>query len=233
MFYIAERPSPNQRLQLVHDVHHQFELSAHHGRASAEGPFYDEHDNINSAPVLVIDEELARSLFPGEEAMGAYRDTFPRPRTAAARIVRYRGACRPVGPGPGFTAKIRSEFYMPFLQVPESFTDAERNDLPRAAPLKPDAAAKAVADTLRAIDSDMPVYNIRTMNEIIGASSHASASPHCCSNLLPPPRCCWAPSGPTECCVPGEPAHPRNGRAHGPGRAERDIIQLVLGEASG
>jgi predicted permease len=172
MFYIAERPRPDPKdyswsMMYITNPNYLRTMGVH----LLKGRFYDEHDNLNSPPVLVIDEELARSLFPGEEAIGRHI-VIPFPGLEQPReIVGIVGHVAQWGLAQDSTAKIRSEFYMPFLQVPDQFypmlsgmTFAARS------PLKPDVAAKAVADTLRAIDSDMPVFNIRTMNEIIGAS---------------------------------------------------------------
>lgn len=172
MFYIAERPKPEPKdyeWSMMYITSPGYVRTM--GLTLLKGRFYDEHDDLNGHEVLVIDDVLARSLFPGQEAIGQHI-IIPFPGLEQPReIIGIVGHVAQWGLAQDSTAKIRSEFYMPFLQVPEKFYSM-LNGMTFAArsPLPAQAAAKAVGDELRAIDSDMPVYNIQTMNEIISLS---------------------------------------------------------------
>ena len=69
------------------------------------------------------------------------------------------------------TAKVRSEFYMPFDQIPDSLysvvsgiTYAVRSNLGEQ------AITTATKQELSKLDSDIPVYNVSSMDEIISVS---------------------------------------------------------------
>ncbi len=73
MFYVSERPKPdpkdyNWAMMYITSPDYLKAMKVRQLR----GRFYNEHDNLSSPGVIVVDEELAHSLFPHEEALGKH-----------------------------------------------------------------------------------------------------------------------------------------------------------------
>jgi predicted permease len=168
-FYIAEtgKPDPKDYRWAIFYITSPDYLRTM-GIPVLRGRFFNEHDNLSAPNVTVIDEELAHSLFPNQDPLGQHivipfpGAEQPREIVGIVRHVKHWGLAQDA------TAKIRSEFYMPFDQVPEKLysmvagmTFAVRTHL------DPNAATTAIKQELGGINSDMPVYNVETMNEVI------------------------------------------------------------------
>lgn len=141
------------------------------GVRQLQGRFFTEHDNLNAPDVIVIDEELARSLFPSQEAVGQHLvipfPGFDKPREIVGVVqhVKHWGLAQ------DSTAKIRSEFYIPFGQIPnELYSLVTGMSFAVRSNLEPRALTASVSHELQSIDADIPVYNVSSMNEIISAS---------------------------------------------------------------
>jgi predicted permease len=172
MFYVSERPKPDPKdyswsMMYITSPAYLKTMNVRQVR----GRFYNEHDNLNAPPVIVVDEELAHSLFPNQEALGQHIvipfPGFDQPREIIGIVqhVRHWGLAEDA------TAKVRSEFYIPFDQIPDSLfsvvsgiTYAVRSNL------NEQAITTAVKQELRSLDSDIPVYNVSSMDEIISLS---------------------------------------------------------------
>jgi len=171
-FYISERPKPDPKnySQALFYVTSPDYLRTM-GIRLVRGRFFTEHDDLSAPNVMVIDEELARSVFPNQDPLG-HHIVLPFPGADQPReIVGIVGDVKHWGLARDATATIRSEFYIPFNQVPEKLyplvsgmTFAVRTRL------EPVAANTAISQELKAIDSDMPVYDMASMNEIIRTS---------------------------------------------------------------
>src|SRR5262249_13240832 len=71
MFYVAERPKPRpEDLSWAMMYITGADYLRTMGISQIRGRFFTEQDRLNAAPVIVIDEELASSLFPGEDPIG-------------------------------------------------------------------------------------------------------------------------------------------------------------------
>jgi len=141
------------------------------GVRQLRGRFFTDQDNLSSSNVIVIDEELARSVFPNQDPLGQHI-TIPFPGLDGPReIVGIVQHVKHWGLAQDSSAKIRSEFYIPFLQIPDKLyslvsgmTFAVRSNL------EPRAVTAAVSHELQTIDADIPIYNVEPMNEIIRTS---------------------------------------------------------------
>lgn len=172
MFYIAERPKPRPEdlswaIMYITGPDYLRTMTVRQLR----GRFFTEQDNQNAAPVVVVDEELARSLFPKQEAIGQHIIVpfpgFDQPREIIGIVqhVKHWGLAQ------DSTAKIRSEFYLPFNQIPDALyslvggmTFAVRSNMDSH------ALTASVNHELQSLDPDIPVYNLASMDEIISAS---------------------------------------------------------------
>jgi putative ABC transport system permease protein len=171
--YVAERPKPDPK-----DYHWSvfYCTSPHYlktmGIRLLRGRFFTEHDNLSAPNVLVIDEELARVVFPNQDPIGQHI-IIPFPGADQPReIVGIVQHVKHWGLAQDSKAPIRSEFYMPFTQVPDKIYGLVGGGMTFAARtrLEPEAAGAAIVHAMNAIDADMPVYNVQTMNEIIRTS---------------------------------------------------------------
>ena len=172
MFYVAERPKPRPEdlsWAMMYITGPDYLKTM--GVRQLRGRFFTEHDNLNAADVIVVDEELARSLFPNQEALGQHLvipfPGFDKPREIVGVVqhVKHWGLAQ------DSTAKIRSEFYVPFGQIPnELYSLVTGMSFAVRSNLEPRALTASVSHELQAIDADIPVYNVSSMNEIISAS---------------------------------------------------------------
>lgn len=172
MFYVAERPKPRPEdlsWAMMYITGPDYLKTM--GVRQLRGRFFTEHDNLNGPDVIVVDEELARSLFPNQEAVGQHLvipfPGFDKPREIVGVVqhVKHWGLAQ------DSTAKIRSEFYIPFGQIPnELYSLVTGMSFAVRSNLEPRALTASVSHELQSIDADIPVYNVSSMDEIISAS---------------------------------------------------------------
>jgi predicted permease len=131
------------------------------GISLISGRYFDERDTDTSAPVAIIDETMARTYWPNEDAVGK-RLKRGGPQSpwltivGVVRHVRYRT----------LEASSRVTFYWPHAQSPwSSMSLAIRTTSP-----DPRALAATVQREVRAVDPDQPVYKVRTMPELMADS---------------------------------------------------------------
>jgi putative ABC transport system permease protein len=132
------------------------------GIALVSGRYIDERDSDHSPPVTVVDETLARTYWPGEDAVGKRLHRGGGSPTApwvtvvgVVRHVRYRT----------LEAPSRVEVYWPETQNPnQSMSLAIRTSLD---PLR---LAAAVQKEVAAVDPEQPAYQVRTMDELVEGS---------------------------------------------------------------
>jgi predicted permease len=142
------------------------------GVSLVRGRFFTSRDAENAAEVVVIDEVLARSVFPSQDPIGQ-RVIFPLPGLDQPREI--VGIVRHVqhwGVQQDAHAKIRNQLYMPLWQVPDALWPLA--GLGTTALVRPAVAAGALGPALekavRGIDPDQPVWGMGTMGEIVATS---------------------------------------------------------------
>jgi predicted permease len=171
-FYVVERPKPDPkdyRWSIFYLTSPKYLQTM--GIRLLRGRFFNDHDDLSSPNVMVVDEELARSVFPNEDPIGHHLilpfpgAEQPREIVGIVQHVKHWGLARDA------TATIRSEFYMPVTQIPDKlYTLVGGMSFAARTRLEPEAARATIARELKAIDSDISVYNVQTMNEIIRTS---------------------------------------------------------------
>ncbi|HVP45371.1 MAG TPA: ABC transporter permease [Bryobacteraceae bacterium] len=130
------------------------------GISLVSGRYFDERDTETSAPVAIVDESLARTYWPNEDAVGKRLKRGDAGSTnswmtivGVVRHVRYRT----------LEAQSRVALYWPHAQNPySSMSLALRTSSP-----EPRALAATVQREILAIDPDQPVYKVRTMQELM------------------------------------------------------------------
>jgi predicted permease len=129
-------------------------------------------DNVNSERVVVIDSLLARTYFPDRDAVGQSL-TIPHwgaARNVAARVVGVVGHVEHWGLDGSLGEK--PQIYYSFYQLPDEVVPVFRGDVTLAVRTPFDAATvmDAIRNAVYEAGSDQPVYNIRTMRELVSGS---------------------------------------------------------------
>jgi predicted permease len=128
------------------------------------GRYFEQRDNEKSAPVAIIDETMAKTYWPKEDAIGkrikqgGRQSTQPwRTIVGVVRHIRYRTLESPS----------RVEFYWPYDQT--SFALGSMS-LAIHTSSDPRSLAGVVQRQVQTLDPDQPVYRIRTMGELMSES---------------------------------------------------------------
>jgi predicted permease len=133
------------------------------------GRAFTGHDNQASPPVVIVDDVLARHLFPDQDPIGRQLNLIAVGRVQIIGVV---GHVKQWGLDSDDTSKIRDQIYFPLLQVPDKFLSAGVTGLTltiRTGP-KPLSLVSAVRAQVAGPTLDQPVFGVRTMEEIISLS---------------------------------------------------------------
>jgi len=126
------------------------------------GRFFTDQDTSQSTKVIIINEKLARELYPNENPIGqrfsVWRDEkFPR------EIVGVVGNTS----GESLDKEPGNQMYIPYAQDP---TWGSLSMVVRTTG-EPTAMAGAVREAIRAVDKAVPTYNLRTLNDVVSTSA--------------------------------------------------------------
>ncbi len=143
----------------------------------ARGRFFTDADHASGAPVVIVDENMARAYWPGEDALGKrFRmGTLERPWMTIV------GITRPVRHN-AVVEEPRTEMYVPHAQFP-----LQTNSAPRGMTVviktrgEPMALLNAARAQVRALDSALPISEVRTLDQVAG---RALAQPRFLTLLL-------------------------------------------------
>lgn len=122
------------------------------------GRTFTDHDNATSPEVGIIDERLARTLWPGEVAIGKH---FRGPDDRSGTIIGIVGHIRSAG----VEVDPRPQFYWSSRQwVQNRSVLAVRSDL------EPRLLFPSVIRAIRSVDAEQSLYDLRSMEEIVDRS---------------------------------------------------------------
>ena len=133
------------------------------------GRFFTDRDDLSSPPVAVIDDVLARHIFPGQDPIGRQISLMV---VGPVQIVGVVGHVKHWGLDSDDTAKVRDQIYFPVLQVPDRFmfeAVAGLTLMLRTGP-EPLSLVSAVRAQVAGPTQDQPIYAVRTMEQIISGS---------------------------------------------------------------
>jgi predicted permease len=140
-----------------------------------EGRYFTPEDNLKSTQVVVIDSELAHTYFPSENPVGR---TITFAHTGVCRIIGVAGHVRhyELGSLGGYT---QNQVYIPFYQVPDQWLPELHflTSIVVRAPLDLQALLPAVKASVYGADPNQPVYDVRTMQEIVSESISSERFP--------------------------------------------------------
>lgn len=137
-------------------------------RPLVEGRLTSEADLAETRPVVVINETMSRRYWPEASPVGK------RFKLSSDIDPVYRTVIGVVGdvPHDGLDADVRPEMYLPHAQFPASsnFTVRSMSLVIRAA-VDPLALAPAVREEVAALDTNVPVSRVQSMNEVVRSST--------------------------------------------------------------
>jgi predicted permease len=129
-------------------------------------------DNLNSEVVVLVDSLLARRFFPEQNAVGQ-TITIPHWGAAHNMAARIAGVVQHVEHyGLDGSMGEKPQIYYSLYQLPDEVLPIFRSEITVAARTQLDVASvmPALRDAVRQAGSDQPVYNVRTMQELVSGS---------------------------------------------------------------
>ena len=138
------------------------------GERVVRGRGFTPADTSEGMLVALVNEELVRRYFPGRDAIGGRMQIGggggPRPWVTIVGIV---GNVR----HNGLTDPVKEKFYIPHTQWHKSTGNAIRGmNLVIKSSSSPSALTSPVRDAIRALDPNLPIADVRTMEEVVNAT---------------------------------------------------------------
>jgi putative ABC transport system permease protein len=137
------------------------------GERVVRGRGFTPTDSSDGMLVALVNEELVRRYFPGRDAIGGRMQIGgggPRPWVTIVGIV---GNVR----HNGLTDPVKEKFYIPHTQWHKSAGNAVRGmNLVIRSSSSPSALTAPVRDAIRALDPNLPIADVRTMEEVVSAT---------------------------------------------------------------
>lgn len=127
------------------------------------GRVFNDHDTHNADSVAIVNQELARIYWPGQDPLGKQLRVGG-PTAPWRSIVGVAENVLSRGPDEGY----HPELYIPYPQYPW-LLDGPRNLLVRTFPgVKPESLVHSVVQEIHRLDKDQPVADIATMEQVAG-----------------------------------------------------------------
>jgi putative ABC transport system permease protein len=156
--HLTDHPSP-QRYSVTPDYFRAMGIPLLRGRLFAEG------DTPTSAPVMLISDTAARTLFVGEDPIGRRAKVGSAPDAPWRTIVGIVGDVRHAE----LTEAVTPQMYLPQSQ----FTDSFLVIVARTTTSEPAELLPAIRAALRAQDSAVPLYEVATLDDLVARSMAA------------------------------------------------------------
>jgi putative ABC transport system permease protein len=132
-----------------------------------EGRPFGEQDGQNGERVAIVNEELARIHWPGQNPLGKRLRLESEIKDAPWLSV-VGVAANVLTRGPEFP--VRPEIYVPYNQLPWVLAPPRHLAVRTKPGVAPESIANAVLRQVRGVDKDQPVADLRTMEEIARAT---------------------------------------------------------------
>ena len=178
-FWVSGRPRPNSQSEMLWALN--YTVDPGYLRAMdiplLRGRFISDTDTKESAPVMVIDEVMAKSLFPGQNPVGqSIRIAVPEGMGPGLdqpiQIVGVVGHVKHFGLDTDAKSKIQYQVYLPFAQMPDQILPviASFITVMVRTTVDPSSLAGAVRRRVSENGSDQSVFAVRTMQQIVSES---------------------------------------------------------------
>lgn len=134
------------------------------------GRFFSEQDNEHSPRVLVVDDVFAKKFFPNQDPIG--KRILSNNFVGTAEIVGVVGHVKQWGLDTDDSEKLRAEFYIPCMQMPDAFISMAPSG--SSVVVRANQASAGLLDSIRRasqqISSEMVVFGPQSMDEVIASS---------------------------------------------------------------
>ena len=128
-----------------------------------QGRVFTEHDDPDNPRVVIIDGTFAQNFFRGQDPIGRHLQV-PDARQPEREIVGVVGAVLDTG----LDQQPRPTIYFPSLQSPD-----QAMSLVLRTALPPSSIRPAIKNAIWSVDKDQPIFNVRSMDEIISGITSA------------------------------------------------------------
>ncbi len=130
-----------------------------------EGREFNAHDTRTSAPVVIVNQSFARKYFPGQDPVGQRvvpgAADHPVKKLPEYEIVGVVGNVLSTN----LSDPPQPEYYVPYSQIMfGGYSIVVRADM------APEGLASAVRGVVRGMDPDVPVYDMKTMDQYLGTA---------------------------------------------------------------
>ena len=122
-----------------------------------KGRTFTDHDDEQAPKVAVVNEALARHLWPTEDPIGKQLPLFSDNPTVVGVVGNARHE--------GLSQDTEAEFYVPYLQSP-----GNSMQLAVRTAADPDSMVSAVRAQVRDVDPDQPLYHVATLQQVLSES---------------------------------------------------------------
>jgi predicted permease len=157
-FVIKEAPLPRPGEQFAADLR---TVSPGYfktvGTPLLRGRTFADHDDAEEPRVVIVDESLVRQYFAHQDPIGKHIH-MTNLTHASREIVGVVGAVRDIA----YDKQPRPTIYFPYLQEP-----AQTMSLVVRTASPPPAVLRAIKKAIWAVDRNQPLFNVRTMDEIV------------------------------------------------------------------
>jgi putative ABC transport system permease protein len=139
-----------------------------------KGRYFTEQDAKDSPKVTIIDENLARGLFAGQDPIGKHLVPPEGGADPPSEIVGVVQHVKHMGLDSDAQSKIQYQFYVPYVQIPEKYLALATRDMYLVARTAnasdPLSLAAPVQKEIHEVDKNQPVFNVKTMEQLINES---------------------------------------------------------------
>jgi len=137
------------------------------------GRYFTIKDNEKAPYVAVVDENMQRLYFDGEDAVGRHLTLQAGNEIAfEMEVVGVVGHVKQENLDTEAGSSVLPQLYMPFDQIPDKFLASGIGELNIVARTTSDPAGfvPAIKEKVRDIDTDVPVFNISTVEQVFASS---------------------------------------------------------------
>jgi len=120
-----------------------------------EGRTFGRQDDETGSPVIIVNERFAERFWPGKSALGRVVSTAGKDREVVGVVE--TGKYRSLGEAP-----------TEYMYLPERELFRTAVAVVARVRSSPESALRRIHETVRAMDPDMPVYDVRTMEDHMG-----------------------------------------------------------------
>jgi predicted permease len=178
-FWVSGRPRPNSQSDMLWAL--DYDVSPGYLRAMGipllRGRFISDADTKGSAPVMVIDEMMAKSLFQQQDPVGqsiriAVPEGFGPGLDGPIQIVGVVGHVKHFGLDSDATSKIQYQVYLPFMQLPDQIIPLAVSGMTLMVrtTVDPLSLTSAVRHCVSGSNGEQPVFDVQTMDQIVSDS---------------------------------------------------------------